>query len=107
MATYGSEAGVEAINSHAVGGYTSLTMPTSTAVAAWLEQGASMIDNALAKAGYATPVAATAACYQAVVRLNNLYAAACAEQSVNISEAMPGQETRSDKLWKNYRLEMA
>lgn len=107
MATYGSEAGVEGINAHIIGGYTPLTTPTSAQVVVFLAQGASLIDVALAKAGYSTPVLNTAACYQAVVRLNDLYAAACAEQAVNISDAMPGQETRSDKLWKAYRDELA
>ena len=106
MAPYGSEQGVEGINAHMVGGYTATTTPTSTQVATFLTQGAAMLDAAIAKAGYTTPVAATVACYQIIVRLNDLYAAASAEQSVNISTAGPGEETRSEKLWKQYRAEL-
>ena len=38
-----------------------------------------------------------------LTRLNDLYAAACAEQATNISTAGPGEETRSEKLWKEYQ----
>ncbi len=107
MATYGSEQGVEGINAHMIGGYTVTTTPTSTQVATFLAQGAAMLDAAFAKAGYTTPVAAGAACYSIIVRLNDLYAAACAEQAVNISTAGPGEETRSEKLWKQYKAELA
>lgn len=106
MATYGSEAGVEGINAHMIGGYTASTTPTSTQVATWLTQGAATLDAAIARAGYTTPVASTVAGYQILVRLNDLYAAACAEQSVNISTAGPGEETRSEKLWKQYKTEL-
>jgi hypothetical protein len=106
MATYGSEQGVEGINAHMIGGYTASTTPSSTQVATFLAQGASMIDTTLQRAGYAVPVLASATCYLAVVRLNDLFAAACAEQAVNISDAMPGQTTRSDKLWKAYEQEL-
>ena len=106
MATYGSEQGVEGINAHQIGGYTASTTPTSAQVAVFLTQGASLIDTALARAGYVVPVASTATCYQAVVRLNDLFAAAAAEQAVNISDAMPGQTTRSDKLWQAYEAEL-
>jgi hypothetical protein len=106
MATYGSEQGVEGINAHMVGGYTATTTPTSTQVATFLAQGAAALDAAFAKAGYTTPVAASVACYSIIVRLNDLYAAACAEQAVNISTAGPGEETRSEKLWKQYKTEL-
>jgi hypothetical protein len=107
MATYGSENGVEGINAHMVGGYTASTTPSSAQIATFLAQGAATLDAAIARAGYTTPVAATVACYPVVVRLNDLYAAACAEQAVNISTAGPGEETRSEKLWKQYRAELA
>ena len=107
MATYGSEQGVEGINAHMIGGYTSSTTPTSAQVATWLLQGAAMLDAALARSGYSTPVAYTVACYPVIVRMNDLYAAACAEQAVNISTAGPGEETRSEKLMKQYKAELA
>ena len=106
MATYGSRAGVEAVNSHLIGGYTSSTVPTVSAVGSWLEQGYAALNVALAKAGCAVPISTGAACYDLLVRLNNLYAAACAEQSVNISTAGPGEETRSEKLWRQYKDEL-
>ena len=37
-----------------------------------------------------------------LTRLNDLYGAACAEQATNISTGGPGEETRSEKLWKEY-----
>jgi len=97
--------GVEGINAHLVDGYTATSTPNSTQIATFLAQGAAALDAAIAKAGCSTPVASTAACYASLVRLNDLYAAACAEQAVNISTAGPGEETRSDKLWKQYRQE--
>ena len=104
MATYGSETGVEAINSHLIGGYTVASVPTSTAVGVWLTQGYATLNLALKKAGYLTPVTSTVApeVYAVLTRLNDLYAAACAEQATNISTAGPGEETRSEKLWKEY-----
>lgn len=101
MATYGSETGVEALNAHFTGGYTASTHPTSTEVAVWLTEGYARINLTLAKAGYATPVAATVACYQVIVGLNDLYAAAKAEQAVNIG-ASAEEDTRGDKLMQDF-----
>jgi len=104
MATYGSEAGVEAINSHYIGGYTSSTTPTNTAVGVWLSQGCAKLNLAIKRAGYVTPITSAAApeVYDVLTRLNDLYGAACAEQATNISTAGPGEETRSEKLWKEF-----
>lgn len=104
MATYGSETGVESINSHFIGGYTTTTVPTASAVGVWLAQGYAALNLALKRAGYVTPVTAAAApeVYDVLTRLNDLYGAACAEQATNISTAGPGEETRSEKLWKEY-----
>ena len=103
---YGSVTGVSQINSHLVGGYTASSLPTQAAVTEWLTQGAAAVNAALAKAGYSTPVSVTAACYPLIVRLNNLWAAAVAEASTNIG--VDGtSETRSDKLWKQYRDELS
>lgn len=103
MATYGSETGVEQVNSHFIGGYTATSVPTAAAVAAWLGQGYAHLNLLLAQAGYQTPVAPSAGAYPFLVRLNNLFAAACAEEATNISTAGPGEETRSEKLWNQYR----
>lgn len=107
MATYGSVTGVEHINSHYVGGYTTTGMPATSAVVAWLAQGYAALNVYLGKAGYATPVSTSAACYAVLTRLNDLYAAACAEQATNISTAGPGEETRSEKLWQRFKVELA
>jgi hypothetical protein len=104
MATYGSETGVESINSHFIGGYTASTVPTNTAVGIWLVQGYAALNLALKRAGYQTPVTQAAApeVYDVLTRLNDLYGAACAEQATNISTGGPGEETRSEKLWREY-----
>lgn len=108
MATYGSEYGVEAINSHYSGGYTTGTAPTALAVNTWLTQGYAKLNLALKRAGYVTPVTRAAApeVYDVLTRLNDLYAAACAEQATNISTGGPGEETRSEKLWKEFNAEL-
>lgn len=106
MASYGTEQGVEAINSHKAGGYTPTSTPTALAVSQFLEQGYAYLNMALAKLGYSTPVSASAGCYPLLARLNNLFAAAAAEQSTNISTAGPGEETRSDKLWRQFKDEL-
>lgn len=101
---YGSVTGVSRINSHLTGGYTASSLPTQAAVVEWLEQGEATVNAALAKAGYQTPVATTAAVYPVIVRLNNLWAAAVAEASTNIG--LGDAETRSDKLRAQYRDEL-
>jgi hypothetical protein len=51
-------------------------------------------------------VPTAAACYPTAIRLNNLWAAAVAEQSTNIG--LNGDaETRSEKLWAQYKAELA
>jgi hypothetical protein len=107
MATYGSETGVEAINAHLTGGYTATTTPNSTQIGAYLSDGYAKINLALARAGYTTPVASTAACYDAIVALNNLYAAAQAEEAANVATIGLEGESRSAGLWARYRQELA
>jgi hypothetical protein len=102
MATYGSETGVEAINAHRTDGYTATTNPSSTQVEGFLSDGYAHINMMLAKAGYAVPVASSAACYGVLVTLNNLYAAAQAEEAVNVSSAGLDGEARSAVLWQRY-----
>jgi hypothetical protein len=105
MMAYGSVTGVARINSHLTGGYTASSLPSAVAVSEWLEQGQANIDIALAKAGYSAPVVSTATVYPYIVRLNNLWAAAVAEASTNIG-INGDAETRSDKLWQQYRDEL-
>ena len=102
---YGSVTGVARVNSHLTGGYSGTSLPTASAVAEWLEQGTAAINVALAKAGYTTPVSDSAAVYPYIVRLCNLWAAAVAEQSTN--QALGETETRSEKLWQQYKDELA
>ena len=101
---YGHVTGVARINSHLTDGYSADSLPTANAVAEWIEQGASAIDLALTNAGYVTPVSHAAAVFPALARLNNLYAAAAAEESTNI--LLGSGETRSEKLWTRYREEL-
>jgi len=106
MATYGSEAGVEAINAHN-GGYTASTLPTSTQVGLYLADGYADLNARLLLAGYTAPQTDTTTNgYLVLTRLNNLFAAACAEQATNIGLA--GEEdTRSELLWARYEKEVA
>jgi hypothetical protein len=105
MATYGSEAGVEAINAHFIGGYTSATQPTSTQVATFLSDGYAALNLRLSLAGYSMP-ATSGTAYDVLARLNNLYAAACAEEAVNLSTAGMAEESRSQRLWGRYDAEL-
>jgi len=106
MASYGTEQGVEAINAHYVNGYGTASAPTALAVRQFLEQGYAYLNTVLAKLGYATPIASAVACYPLLQRLNNLYAAAATEQATNISTAGPGEQTRSEKLWAQFKDEL-
>lgn len=101
---YGSVTGVARLNSHLTDGYSATSLPTAQAVAEWIEQGAAALDMTLAKAGYAAPAPVAAVCYPTLTRLNNLFAAATAEASTNIAQGEG--ETRSDKLWQQYRAEL-
>lgn len=105
MATYGSEAGVEAINAHFTGGYTASTIPTSTQVATFLSDGYAALNLRLAAAGYTTP-AVSGTAFDVLARLNNLYGAACAEEAVNLSTAGMAEESRSQRLWGRYDAEL-
>lgn len=107
MATYGSETGVEAINAWLQGGYTASTQPTSTQVGGFLADGYSYINTRIKKAGYTVPVPAAATCYDMVVHLNNLYAAALAERAAAVAPSAPEGEGRSAVLWAQFREELA
>ena len=107
MATYGSAAGVEGINAHLGAVYSSSTMPTSTQVATFLSDGYAALNTRLLLAGYTAPVTnTTVAGYAMLTRLNNLYAAACAEQATNLNLG-GGEDTRAAALWARYEAEVA
>jgi|GEM_PF-5297053 len=106
MATYGSEDGVEAINAHVVGGYTASTTPTSTQIATYLADGYAYLNMRLAQAGYNAPASSGTTAYDVLARLNNLYAAACAEEAVNLSTAGLAEESRSQRLWRRFNEEL-
>lgn len=103
--TYGSEVGVEAINAHFVNGYTSTSTPSSDQIADFLADGYDYINARLAKAGYQTPVDSSASCYGVLRRLNNLFAAAAAEEATNVSTAVEAQQSRSERLWRRFQYE--
>lgn len=107
MTSYGSVQGVEAVNAHRIGGYSYATVPTVGQVDAFLADGYAKINVALAIAGYTVPVTDTAAtCYDCLARLNNLFAAACAEQATAVSTGGPESEARSAVLFQQYRDEL-
>lgn len=91
---YGSADGVAALIP-AVGAVGVDTTPTATHVAAWLAQGAAVIDRHLASAGYTVPVASTATLYPELTALNNLYAAAYALLAYGVDTASGEQDSRS------------
>lgn len=102
---YGTEAGVEAINAHFIGGYTTSTTPSAAQVAGFLADGYAALNLRLAYAGYSVPVLSSASVYGVLTRLNNLYAAACAEEAQNISASLE-PEARSAMLWARYQNEL-
>jgi len=104
--TYGTVTGVAAINAHKDGGYTASSVPTEAQVDGFLDAGASVLDTLLNSWNYATPVASRAGCYAAIARLNNLYAAACAEEATNVTTLGVDGETRSERLWDRFENEL-
>lgn len=106
ITAYGSLSGVEALNAHFVGGYKENTTPSNSEVEGFLVDGYAAINFALAKAGYAVPISEEAAAYPSATRLNNLFAAASAEGSINTSIAGLGEKTRAQQLWEMYQSEL-
>lgn len=107
MATYGSVTGVKGINAYNTDGYTTSTVPTQAQVEVFLDDGYAALNARLALAGYSTPVNSTVACYAVLTRLNNLYAAACAEDAITVSFVAPGESGRGQRLWQRYDAELA
>lgn len=76
----------------------SSTPVNTTAVTSWLDEGASVINRTLAGAGYTVPVLGTAACYDELAGLNNLYAAAMAARARGLDTVTGSNEDRSS-VW--------
>lgn len=104
--SYGSESGVEAVNAHFVGGYTDTTFPNSTQIAMFLDSGYAFLNLCLERAGYDTPAPSGTTAYNVLRRLNDLYAAACAEEATNLSTAGLAEESRSQRLWRRFETEL-
>jgi hypothetical protein len=95
--TYGTVAGVQAITP-TLGAFGGSTVPTSSQVTSWLEEGAATINRALATAGYSVPVASGAVVYAELTALNNLYAGAYALRARGIDTGT-GEEESRDVVW--------
>ena len=101
MASYGSAAGVEALVP-SVGTLGAGSKPTLVQVTAWLAEGYALINRAIASAGYGVPLLNTAAVYDELSSLNNLYTAAYALRSLAIDTASGESEERSEVWLKDF-----
>ncbi len=101
---YGSEEGVEAIVP-AAGLIGASSIPTTTQLAAWLEEGAARIDRVLGSAGYVVPVVALTApsIYAELRALNNLYAGAYVLRARGLDRMQGTEENRSDVWLAEFR----
>jgi hypothetical protein len=97
MANYGSTAGTQAIVP-TLGTFGASSVPTSSQVSIWLEEGGARINRALATAGYVVPVASGAVVYAELTALNNLYAAAYAIRARGLDTGTGEDESR-DVIW--------
>jgi hypothetical protein len=105
MASYGTPAGVAALCKHLTpaGDWSENKGPSSAQVTAWLEKGYGDINVRLAYAGYSVPETDTdILCYDTLKHLNDLYAAAVAELSWNVSRGEAEEEGRSARYWRMY-----
>ena len=102
MASYGSQEGVLAIVP-AVGQIDESTTPNSGQVGEWLDEGYSIINQALSNAGYATPASKTAAVYPSLRALNNLYGAAYALRARGLDVMEGREESRSETYLADFR----
>jgi hypothetical protein len=95
---YGSTDGV-AYLLPAMGRITASSRPiNTTAVSAWLDEGASVINRTLAGAGYTVPVLSSTAVYDELSGLNNLYAMAQAVRARGLDTVTGDNEDRSSAL---------
>jgi len=94
---YGSETGVEALVP-AAGLIDGSSVPTTTQLSAWLDEGAARIDRVLSSAGYSVPVSSGAGVYAELRALNNLYAGAYVLRARGLDRMQGTEENRSD-VW--------
>ena len=93
---YGTTAGVAARIPGI--GASVLSTPDTDQIAAWLTQGSAMLDRVLSMAGYAAPVANTAALWPELAALAEQYAAAHALRARGLDSLTGEGEARSD-VW--------
>ena len=106
MASYGTSAGVAALCKHLTpaGDWSETSGPSSAQATAWLEKGYSDINIRLAQSGYISPETdTTILCYAMLQHLNDLYAAAFAEQAWNVARGEAEEETRGRHYMTEYR----
>jgi hypothetical protein len=106
MATYGSTTGVSALTpaSYMTG---QSNAPTDAQVTTWLAQGYATINRALATAGYSVPVGASAAIYDELAALNNLYAGAYVLRSRGLDVMAGDEESRSEVWLRQFERQLA
>jgi len=78
--------------------FSSGTRPSSTDITRFLGAGYSKINTALKAKGYSTPVSSTATCYDEVVELETIYAAAMGYQSLDLQRVSPQARTKGELL---------
>lgn len=83
--------------------FSASTAPTSTDVARWESAGYSRINRSLVAKGYSTPAPAAATCYDELVELEALYAAAMAHTTRNIQQTSSGATTKGAQLMAQFR----
>lgn len=101
MASYGSTAGVDALLPGVGLGVSST--PNTTDVTGWLEQGYSIINRKLSAAGYTIPVSSSAAVYDELTALNNLYASAQVLRARGLDAVTGSEESRSERWLREFR----
>lgn len=99
---YGSETGVEALVP-AAGLIDGSSIPTTTQLAAWLDEGSARIDRVLSSAGYSVPVSSAADVYEELRALNNLYAGAYVLRARGLDRMQGTEENRSDVWLAEFR----
>ena len=103
---YGSETGVEALVP-AAGLIDGSSIPTTTQLSAWLDEGAARIDRVLSSAGYSVPVSSGADVYEELRALNNLYAGAYVLRARGLDRMQGTEENRSDVWLTEFRTVLA
>lgn len=83
--------------------FSASTAPTSNDVARWESAGYSRLNRALSGKGYAVPVSSAATCYDELVELEALYAAAMAHTTRNIQQTSSGATTKGAQLMAQFK----